>query len=446
MAYYEALKKRAAAAYKAIAEAQQEEKVDISSCYAPCYQVLHDDLQQGLHEFYYLPGGRGSGKSSFIGLEMVDGIQKDKNANGIIFRAVAATLRDSCYAQIKWAIETLGTSAKWRGSVSPMQFTYLPTGQQILFRGLDDASKLKSIKPQKGYFRFCWFEEFCELRGENQVRSVLQSIMRGGEKFTVFASFNPPMSAASWANKYVIAPNDKAITFRTTYKQMPVEWLGQSFIDEADRLRSVNERAYRHEYLGEAIGTGGEVFPNIETRTITKEEIQQYSYVYCGLDWGFASDPTCYIRCAFDAKHDTILLIDEVYKHRLSNKQIAEELRQHGHDTSSSYYGWEDGTVIYADSAEPKSIADLREMGFDIVGSKKSPGSVIRGIKWLQSRTIIVDPARTPNAHRELTEYMYETTKDGEILASVPDAANHSIDALRYALSPLIMRNSGYSA
>ena len=277
--YYDRLKARVKAAV-AVKEAQKADRIDILDLIAPRYRPLHDEVMTGAYTTFHLPGGRGSCKSSFVSLEMVNGVMNDPKANGIVFRRVAGTMRESVYSQIAWAIEELGVSALWRGSVSPMQFTYKPTGQQILFRGLDDSAKLKSIKPRQGYFKFIWFEELSEIPGQNTVRSVLQSVMRGNGDFRVFTSFNPPLSTNNWANRYILIPDDRTKVFRTDYRMIPPEWLGEAFLLEAERLQQINEQAYRHEYLGEATGSGGEVFPNVVTRTITDEEIERMQYVY----------------------------------------------------------------------------------------------------------------------------------------------------------------------
>lgn len=444
MPYYDSLRRRVDQ-YAASKAAVQTEGVSVESVIAPAYIPLHQDIAQQQHSVYHLPGGRGSCKSSFVSVEIVDGIMHHADANAIIFRRVAGTMRESVFSQIQWAIDTLGVSHLWRGNVSPMQFTFIPTGQQIVFRGLDDPMKLKSIKPRRGAFKYVWFEEFAELTGENMVRNVLQSVVRGGKDFCVFNSFNPPISMNSWANKYILQPNDAALIFRTNYTMIPPEWLGESFIAEAERLRAVNESAYRHEYLGEAVGSGGEVFPNIVVREITDEEVKNNSdYIFQGIDWGFSVDPAVLIRATYNHKRDEIMLLDEIYKKHCSNKQLAEAIKAKHYDGSSDSMFNDHGT-IFADSAEPKSIADMRNEGIWVRACQKYPGSVLYGIKWLQSRRIIIDPKRTPNAFREFTSYEYETTKDGEFLADVPDKDNHTIDAVRYAFDRIINRR-GISA
>ena len=452
--YYDALRRRVMAAKK-YQQAMTTSRADILNSIAPAYIPLHDDIIRGDHSIYHLPGGRGSAKSSFVSLEIVDGMMKDPAANAVVFRRTAATLRDSCYSQIAWAIDELGASSLWRGNVSPMQFVYLPAGQTIVLRGIDDAGKLKSLKPRRGYFRFIWFEEFSEMQGANTVRNVMQSVMRGADDFICFNTFNPPISLNNWANKYILLPDDRATVFKTTYEMIPPEWLGSAFIAEAERLREINESAYRHEYLGEAIGTGGEVFPNLQAREITDAEIDQLQYIYSGCDFGFAQDPMAYIRAAYDEKHDTIYLIDEIYKKHMSNKQLADEIKRRGYDSTGRYSHYvspmmgftssEIPATVICDCAEPKSIADLQNEGIKAIACRKFAGCVQYRIKWLQQRRIIIDPKRTPNAWREFSSYEYEVSKDGEILSDLPDRDNHTIDSLAYALDRIIYRR-GVSA
>ena len=419
--------------------------IDVTQHIAPVYMGLHEDIQAAAHQYYNLPGGRGSGKSSFCALEIVNGIMQDQtgDSSAIVFRRTANTMRESVFSQIAWAIDKLDVGDLWRGSVSPMCWTYRPTGAQILFRGLDDSSKLKSIKPRRGFFRYIWLEEFSELPGENFTRSVMQSVQRGGSAFTVFRSFNPPINASNWANVFIARPDDRAITLHTSYLDVPAAWLGDDFILEAERLQEINEQAYRHEYLGEATGSGGEVFPNVTVRTITDDEINELQYIYAGVDFGFSVDPAVFMRVAYDQKHDTVYLLDEIYKKHLSNNELAAQITAKGYEYTGQYenvgfYGYpevhKEKQVIVCDSAEPKSINDLRNAGLKCIACQKYPGSVIYGVKWLQNRRIVIDPARTPNAHREFIGYEYMTTKDGEFLADVPDKDNHTIDAVRYAL------------
>lgn len=459
--YYDQLMRRAKAA-RATKDRQRAalavlDAIDITQHIAAVYKPLHDDIEAAAHTTYNLPGGRGSCKSSFVSLEIVNGIMKDTtgHSNAIVFRLYGNTLRESVFSQIAWAIDTLGVNHLWKSRLSPMQWTYTPTGAQIIFRGLDDPSKLKSIKPTRGVFRYIWFEEFSELPGPNFTRNVMQSVQRGGDTFTVFRSFNPPISANNWANVFIKEPDERATTLQTDYTMIPPEWLGEAFLYEAKRLKEVNPQAFEHEYMGIPTGTGGEVFPNLEIREITDAEISNMGYIYQGLDFGFAVDPAAFLRVSYDRKFDTIYFLDEIYKRGLSNAQLAAEIKGKGYhkDRRGGYvspvYGvmsTEGQQIITADCAEPKSIADMRAEGLKCLGCHKEPGCVEYRVKWLQHRRIVIDPARTPNAYREFVNYEYMTDKDGNFLSRLPDKDNHTIDAAAYALDRLIYYQRGLSA
>ena len=426
------------------------DELDVKPHIAEVYHGLHDDITRGDHEFFNLPGGRGSGKSSFCALEIVTQIMKDRSglSNALIVRKWAVTLRGSVFSQIDWAINTLGVADRWQHTIMPLQFVYKDTGQVIRLTGLDDPQKLKSIKPSRGYFRFLWIEEFSEIVGEPELRNLQQSVLRGGDRFTVFRSFNPPISSANWANTFVNRPDDRAVTLLTTYKDIPAEWLGQGFIDEAERLKEINPRAYENEYLGIACGSGAEVFPNLEIRRVTDEEYKQLESVYCGLDFGFAADPSAFVRVAYDRKTETIIFMDEIYKRGQSNRDLYDLIV--GHDLNKWLYDpgyWSMFTGehyggqlrIVCDCASPKDIADLRSMGLNVAPCHKEAGCVLYRLRWLQHRKIVIDPARCPNAAEEFQNYCYDVDRrTGEILSSVPDARNHTIDAAAYALDKLI--------
>lgn len=459
--YYDQLMRRARAA-RAVKDRQRDalavlDAIDITQHIAAVYKPLHDDIEAAAHTTYNLPGGRGSCKSSFVSLEIVNGIMKDTtgHSNAIVFRLYGNTLRESVFSQIAWAIDTLGVNHLWKSRLSPMQWTYTPTGAQIIFRGLDDPSKLKSIKPTRGVFRYIWFEEFSELPGPNFTRNVMQSVQRGGDTFTVFRSFNPPISANNWANVFIKEPDERATTLQTDYTMIPPEWLGEAFLYEAKRLKEVNPQAFEHEYMGIPTGTGGEVFPNLEIREITDAEISNMGYIYQGLDFGFAVDPAAFLRVSYDRKRDTVYFLDEIFKRGLSNAQLAEEIKAKGYhkDRRGGYVSpvfgvmsAEGQQLITADCAEPKSIADMRAAGLKCTGCHKEPGCVEYRVKWLQHRRIVIDPARTPNAYREFVNYEYMTDKDGNFLSRLPDKDNHTIDAAAYALDRLIYYQRGLSA
>ena len=449
---------RLEAAENALGRKERKQRVidelDVKPHIASVYHELHDDIVKHGHQFINLPGGRGSGKSSFCALEIVTQIMKDRSglSNALVVRKWAVTLRGSVFSQIDWAINQLGVADRWQHTLTPFQFVYKDTGQVIRLTGLDDAGKLKSIKPSKGYFRFLWVEEFSEIVGEPELRNLQQSVLRGGEVFTVFRSFNPPISKNAWVNLYVNRPDDRSITLLTTYLDVPVSWLGQAFVDEAERLKEINLKAYENEYLGIACGNGSEVFPNLTIRKITDEEYNGMQYVFAGLDFGFSNDPAAFIRLGYDRKTETIVLMDEIYKRQQSNRDlydliVGRKLNKWGNDPgyTSPLFGTKYGeqTLIYCDSASPKDISDLRSMGLKTVPCHKEQGCVIRRIRWLQHRKIVIDPERTPNAAVEFQSYCYLVDKrSGEVLSSLPDCGNHAIDATGYALDKIIW-NSG---
>lgn len=425
------------------------DSLDITDHIADVYLPIHEDVTRGDHSFINLPGGRGSGKSSFVALEIVNQIMKDRSgqSNALVVRKYAVTLRGSVFSQIQWAIDQLGVSALWKSTVTPMQFVF-KTGQVIRLTGLDDPEKLKSLKPSKGYFRFLWIEEFSEIVGEPELRNLQQSVLRGGDRFTVFRSFNPPISAANWANQFIERPDDRSVTLRTNFLQIPPEWLGETFIEEAGRLKEINLKAYEHEYLGLPVGNGSEVFPALEIREITDQEVKNAQYVYAGVDFGFSSDPSAFVRVSYDRKTESIMFLDEIVKRGLSNRDLAAEIKARGYDKTGQigtlgvfgdYQRYEERQTIFCDCADPRSIADLRDHGLKALPCHKEAGCVTYRVRWLQHRRIIIDPARTPNAAREFQNYCYEVDrKSGEITSELPDRDNHTIDSLAYALDRLI--------
>lgn len=373
---------------------------------------------------YVFEGGRGSTKSSYISLKIIELIKNNPNLHACVVRAVGNTLRDSVYAQMKWAINELGLNDEFEYTVSPLEIKYKKTGQRIFFRGCDDEVKLKSIKPEFGYIGILWKEEKDQLKGAAQERSVNQSVLRGGNIAYDFSSYNPPKSKSNWVNKEKEIPNENRIIHHSTYKSVDEEWLGQKFIDDAEHLREVNPDAYDHEYLGIPNGNGGNVFEYLEIRNIEDKEIESFDRIYQGQDWGWFPDPAAFIRLAYNHAQDTIYLIDEHYVNKTTNVDNAKWI------IAKKYNDYE----ITCDSAEPKSVNDYRDAGLPAKAAIKGAGSVEYGMKWLQGRKIVIDPRRTPNAYKEFTEYEYEKDKEGNVISGYPDANNHLIDATRYAL------------
>lgn len=411
-------------------------EIKISDIIAPTYYPVHAAIRCGMYDEYWMDGGRGSAKSSFVALEIILGMMRNPDANAIVYRKVGATLRESVFEQLLWAIDKLGVAEYWETRVSPMKIQYKPTEQRILFRGLDDASKSKSIKMRKGYFGYLWFEEVAEMNSMEDIRTVKASINRGtpdeGRAIT-FYSYNPPKSASSWVNREAITPRKGRLRHHSCYLDIPAAWLGREFIREAEALKASNERAYRHMYLGEVTGTGANVFENLNIRRITAEEIQTFGATYAGMDFGWFPDPLHFVRVCYDSGSRRMWIYDEYRTVKTQNRDVYTELvEKHGLTSDEE---------VIADSQEQKSISDFKSYGMRCVGATKGPGSVRTGIKWLQALSeIIIDPVRCPAAAAEFAEYEYEKDKEGQPVAAYPDKNNHAIDATRYATNRIWLR------
>lgn len=407
--------------------------IDIKDTIGKAFYNVHIDIKNERHTHYWLKGGRGSCKSSFISVEIPTGIMRDSQANAVIFRKYGISLEKSVYNQILWAINILGVNLYWKAYKSPLRLEYLPTGQEIIFMGMDDPQKIKSLKPRKGYFKYIWFEEVNEADGMDEIRNILQSTMRGGEKFCCFYSFNPPANVANWVNIEVNEPRQDKLVHHSTYLDVPQAWLGKQFFIEAEFLKKHKEISYRHEYLGEATGTGLNVFDNLIIREITDDELKQFSNLREGIDWGYAADPFAYVKLHYSPDYRRIYIFDEIYEYGLLNTRAIDLVKQK-HESSE----------IIADSEDPKSVGDFWDAGFYCVGAKKGPGSRGYSYKFLQDLIeIVIDPIRCPHAAKEFQMAEFEKMKDGTIRNEYPDKNDHLIDATRYALNrdmPLVTK------
>lgn len=264
--------------------------ISIKDLIAPSFYSVHHDIRKGLHTEYWFSGGRASTKSTFISLEIIYGIMQDAKkgifSNAVAIRQVKDTTNESVYEQLLWAINALGANDFWYCTKNPERMVYIPTGQRIMFRGMDKVAKLKSTKVSRGYIKYIWYEEITEMRGMEDIRSANQSLMRGGDKFLVFYSYNPPKSKNNWVNTERMIPKPTRLVHHSTYLTVPREWLGEPFIIEAEHLEKTNLEKYKHEYLGIVTGTGGEVFTNVTVREISDEEIGEFWNISRGLDWG----------------------------------------------------------------------------------------------------------------------------------------------------------------
>lgn len=378
-------------------------------------------------------GGRGSGKSSDIAHIIVQLLMRyPVNAVGI--RKIDNTIELSIFEQMKWAINEQGVSHLFKINKSPMRITYIPRGNYMVFRGALEPERIKSLKSANFPFAVAWIEELAEFKTEDEVTTITNSLLRGelgnGLFYKFFYSYNPPKRKQSWVNKKYETAFVPENTFihHSTYLDNP--FISKQFIEEANAAKERNELRYRWEYLGEAIGSGVVPFDNlrIEKGCITDEMAKNFDNIRNGVDFGYATDPLAYVRIHYDKKRNGIYIFDEIYGVKMSNREFAKKLHDKGYQSDE----------IFADSAEPKSIDELKhEHGIKrIKGVKKGPDSVEYGEQWLDDLDFIcIDPLRTPNTAREFENIDYQTDKDGNPKPRLEDKDNHSIDATRYALS-----------
>lgn len=423
-----------------IGSEEEKEEKEHSLIYLPakdiarCFVDVNRSIDEREYREYYLEGGRGSTKSSFISEKIIELLDNNPNMCAVILRKVKDTLKDSVYSQIEWALDILSETYPklkddYKLTKSPLEITKKSTGQKIYFRGADDYGKIKSLKPPTNkYIGIIWYEEFDQFAGMNEIRKINQSLMRGGEDFIIFYSYNTPASTQHFVNVEKRIPKETRLVHLSDYRQVPKKWLGQAFIDEAMFLKSVNLRLYENEYLGLETGTGGNVFENVELREITDEEIATFGSIYQGLDFGWFPDPLAWTKMCYNPSQRTLYIFDEFLANRMSNENVWRYLVKNKGVTNND--------VIIADSAENKSIGDFKSYGAMMYGAEKGPGSVDYSMKWLASLTkIIIDPQRCPTSAQEFSTYEYEQDKDGNYISGYVDADNHTIDSVRYALS-----------
>lgn len=404
----------------------QQIKVPLTSLISPQFYKIHNEIKKSHYLHVWNKGGRGSTKSSFSATEIVLGMMQDPEANAIVFRRYKADLRDSVFAEIETVIRRMGVEDDWNIPESKLVITYKPTGQKIIFKGADKAKKRKGTTVGKGYFKFIWYEELEEFEGMEKIRSINQSLIRGDHPVFIFYTYNPPKSARSWVNKEAKKIKKNTMVVHSTYKDVPEKWLGKAFIEEAKELEQTNPSAYNHEYMGIETGTGAEVFDNLVFRTLSDRLVATFDNIRQGEDWGYFPDPFAFVRMHYDKTRRRLYFIAEHKAYKSSNTKTGEYLISKGYDDS----------IIIADSAEPKSVADHKALGLNVKSAKKGPGSVDYGIKWLADEIdeIIIDRERTPHIANEFENYALERNSQGELIERYPDKDNHFIDATRYGM------------
>lgn len=375
--------------------------------------------------YYVLKGGRSSGKSAHISLNRVIETMKSP-VNGLVVRKHAKYLRESVFEQMKWAINELGVAHLFKMQVSPMQLIYRPTGNKVIFAGADDPQRIKGITSSEFPYTWAWVEELAEFRTEDEVEIIEDSIVREetGYNYKMFYSYNPPKRKTNWCNKKFnsVTLSDLYYVHHSDYRDNP--HIARQTLQKIEMLKKNNDRKYRHTWLGEPIGSGVVPFNNLVFEEITDEQIQSFDNIKQGLDWGYGADPFAFVRWHYDKTRRKLYAIADKEEVQYSNRKAAQWIKDQGFNDF----------MIIADSAEPKSIAEMKSYGIKIKGAKKGPGSVEYGEKWLDDlNAIVIDPKRTPNIAREFENIDYQVDRDGNVKNKLVDKDNHTIDGTRYA-------------
>ena len=376
-------------------------------------------------------GSRASKKSKTTALNNITRLMEYPRANLLCVRKTYRTLKDSCFTELKWAIHRLGVDVWWDVKESPLEMTYKPTGQKILFRGLDDPLKVTSITVEVGVLCWLWIEEAYEISSEADFDTLDESI-RGevppGLFKQITLTFNP-WNEHHWIKHrfFDAAPDPDILAMTTNYTCN--EWLDAADKKVFETMKRNNPRRYRVAGLGDWGIVEGLVYENWTEQSFKLDSVRSYKIV-CGLDYGYTNDPTAFFVGFLSLEEKKLYVWDELYEKGLSNKKISEKITSMGYRKER----------ITADSAEPKSNDELCTLGLRVSGAKKGKDSISNGIQWIQDLQIIIHP-RCVNFLTEISNYTWDEDKFGAKLNKPIDDFNHLMDAMRYALEQYIIGN-----
>jgi phage terminase large subunit len=376
-------------------------------------------------------GGRGSKKSVTTAINFIERIMEYPLANALIVRKVFKDHKDSTYAQLKWAINRLHVEAYWQASLSPLELRYKPTGQKIMFRGMDKPMSVTSITVETGFLCWAWFEEAYQVEDEDAFNKVDMSI-RGnlppGYFKQITLTFNP-WNEKHWLKRRFFDVPDSDVMAKTTDYRCN-EFLGQDDIDLFEKMKVKDPRRYKIEGLGEWGIAEGAIYDNYEEQEFDPAEVTRRLGIKSafGLDFGYTNDPTAFIAMLVDLRAETIYVFDEFYEQGMVNKDIADRIKYKGYAKEK----------IVADAAEPKSIEEIRRFGIHrIKEAQKGKDSILNGIQKIQGYHLIVHPKCT-NVLTELGNYVWDKDKsNGKAINKPVDEYNHLMDAMRYAMEDI---------
>lgn len=375
-------------------------------------------------------GSRGSKKSKTTALNMIYRILQYPESNGLCVRRYGNTLRDSVYSDLKWAIHRMGLDAYFECTVSPMQITRRSTGQKILFRGLDDGMKITSISVDKGVLCWVWIEEAYEIREDdfNKLDMSIRGEVPEGYFKQITLTFNP-WSANSWLKAKFFDVSDEDTFTKTT------TWECNEWLDDADRsiflkMKKNNPRRYRIEGEGEWGIAEGLIYTNVVYEDFDVNKVKKISGIKAafGLDFGF-TDPNALVCTLVDNMHMRIYVFDEWYKTGVTNKIIAQAIKDMGYGSQK----------IICDCAEPKSIAELKDEGINAAPSRKGRDSVNHGIQLIQNYQIVVHPGKCPEFSKEIGNYCWSLDKNGKPTDTPDHEFSHGMDGMRYGVSSVLL-------
>ena len=376
-------------------------------------------------------GSRASKKSKTTALWHIYNLMKYPEANLLVVRKTFRTLKDSCYKELKWAVKRLRVEHLWDFTLSPLEAVYRPTGQRIYFRGLDDPLKVTSIAVDVGCLCWMWVEEAYEIMKEDDF-NILDESIRGETPEGLFKqitlTFNP-WNERHWIKKrfFDVEPDPDILAITTNY--LCNEWLDAADLKVFKNMKKNNLRRYAVAGLGGWGIVDGLVYENWTERAFTLEEIK-HCKTAAGLDFGYTNDPTAFFIGFIDIEGKKLYVWDEIYEKRMSNKKIYDVISEAGYSKEH----------ITADSAEPKSIDELKGYGLRIKGAEKGKDSIQNGIQWIQDLEIIIHP-RCVNFLTEISNYTWDKDKFDNKMNKPIDEFNHLMDAMRYSLEKYIKRN-----